>query len=178
MRVRFHPGAAADLTSAGDWYELQVPGLGPDLADEADRALEAIAVRPTTWPLWPGIGEGVGVRRFLLARFPFAVGYLPSGRASAPARALRPSRRREAVVRLRGAVRQALSSGLAPPHRRRRYARASRIKLNGVSATRRTRLKPASPSTSRRRASPAWAPRAVPTSCESEAGVHSSVEKP
>lgn len=79
MRVRFHPGAAADLTSAGDWYDLQVPGLGADLADEVDRALEAIAERPTTWPLWPGIGEALGVRRFLLARFPFAVGYLFEG---------------------------------------------------------------------------------------------------
>src|SRR4051794_32541886 len=28
------------------------------------------------------------------------------------------------------------------------------------------------------RASPAWAPSASPTSCESEAGVHSSVENP
>lgn len=79
MRIRFHPGAAADLTSAGDWYEQQVPGLGADLGDEVDRALDAIAERPMTWPLWPGVGEGIGVRRFLLARFPFAVGYLVDG---------------------------------------------------------------------------------------------------
>jgi len=79
VRVRFHPGAASDLTSAGDWYELQMPGLGADLADEVDRALDAIAERPTAWPLWPEIGEGVGVRRFLLARFPFAVGYVIEG---------------------------------------------------------------------------------------------------
>ena len=79
MRVRLHPGAAADLTSAGDWYDLQVPGLGADLADELDRALDAIAERPLTWPLWPGIGGAVGVRRFLLARFPFAVGYVVEG---------------------------------------------------------------------------------------------------
>jgi plasmid stabilization system protein ParE len=79
VRVRLHPEAAGDLTSAGDWYEQQLSGLGADLADEVDHALEAIAERPMTWPLWPGIGEAAGVRRFLLARFPFAVGYVVEG---------------------------------------------------------------------------------------------------
>jgi hypothetical protein len=62
--------------AAGDWYEVQVPGLGLDLVEEFDRALEAIAERPLTWPLWPGMGEEVGARRFLLARFPFAIAYI------------------------------------------------------------------------------------------------------
>ena len=51
MRVRFHSGAAADLTSAGDWYEQQLPGLGSDLAEEVTQALDAITKRPLTWPL-------------------------------------------------------------------------------------------------------------------------------
>lgn len=76
MRVRLHPGASADLTSAGDWYELQVPGLGLDLVEEVERPLDAITERPATWPLWPGVGDEVGVRRFLLARFPFAIAYI------------------------------------------------------------------------------------------------------
>jgi hypothetical protein len=41
---------------------------------------------------------------------------------------------------------------------------ASMIMLKGVSAARRMRLKPAFSSTFRRRASPAWAPSAMPTS--------------
>jgi hypothetical protein len=81
VRVRLHPGAATDLTSAGDWYELQLSGLGASLTDEVDHALDAIGERPMTWPLWPGIGEAVGVRRFLLARFPFAIGYIVEGTA-------------------------------------------------------------------------------------------------
>lgn len=76
MQVRLHPGAAADLDSAGDWYELQLAGLGADLVDEVSHALDAIAERPMAWPLWPGVDEVAGVRRFLLARFPFAVGYV------------------------------------------------------------------------------------------------------
>jgi hypothetical protein len=76
VQVRLHPGASADLTAAGDWYELQVPGLGLDLVEEFDRALEAIAERPATWPLWPGVSAEFGVRRFLLARFPFAVAFV------------------------------------------------------------------------------------------------------
>src|ERR1700733_2740233 len=57
-----------------------------------------------------------------------------------------------------------------------RYGRASNTMLNGVSAARRKRVKPAAVTTSLIRASPAWAPSASPTSCDSEAGVHSSVE--
>jgi hypothetical protein len=67
VRIRLHPGAEVDLTSAGDWYERQRPDLGVDLADEFTRAIDAIAERPSTWPLWPGVGEDLGVRRFLLA---------------------------------------------------------------------------------------------------------------
>jgi plasmid stabilization system protein ParE len=79
VQIRVHAGAAADLGSAGDWYELQVPGLARDLTDEVDRALDAIAERPSTWPLWPGVDPALGVRRFLLPRFPFAIAYLVEG---------------------------------------------------------------------------------------------------
>ena len=47
----------------------------------------------------------------------------------------------------------------------------SKTRLKGVSAARRKRLKPASATTSAILAGPAWAPRARPTSWESDAGV-------
>ena len=72
---------------------------------------------------------------------------------------------------------------LAPARGRRNsrlaggHGRASNTRLNGVSAARRKRREPARPgTTSRIRASPAWAPSASPTSWDSDAGVHSSVE--
>ena len=57
-----------------------------------------------------------------------------------------------------------------------RYGLTSSTRLNGVSADRRTRLKPPSCSTSASRCSPAWAPSASPTSWLSDAGVQSIVE--
>jgi len=53
---------------------------------------------------------------------------------------------------------------------------ASRTRLKGVSVARRKRRKPPWVTTSRRRASPAWAPRQAPTSCERDAGVQMNVE--
>ena len=98
----------------------------------------------------------------------------PEDRRVPPAPRL-PEARRQLPRRAGGSA-----PGRAGPARRHwgwgSYGRASSTRLNGVSAARRTRVKPAVPSTSRRRASPAWAPSARPTSWESELGVHSSVE--
>ena len=58
------------------------------------------------------------------------------------------------------------------------YGRASRTRLKGVSAARLTLLNPPCLTTSARRASPAWAPSASPTSWESDAGVQITVEAP
>src|ERR1700689_975759 len=77
-----------------------------------------------------------------------------------------------------GARRVGLTRGRRHRPCRRGYGRASNTRLNGVSATRRKRVKPAAPTTSPILASPACAPSARPTSCDSEAGVHSSVENP
>lgn len=55
------------------------------------------------------------------------------------------------------------------------HGRTSNTRLNGVSATRRNRLKPAASKISRRRASPACAPSAGPP-WSSEHGEHSSVD--
>ena len=56
--------------------------------------------------------------------------------------------------------------------------RTSSTMLNGVSATCANRVKPASAVTPWMRAGPACVPSASPTGCDSDEGVHSSVEKP
>jgi hypothetical protein len=58
------------------------------------------------------------------------------------------------------------------------YNLASNIKLNGVCVALRKRLKPPAAITSPSRFSPACAPKARPTSCDSDAGVQRRVDAP
>jgi plasmid stabilization system protein ParE len=76
VKIVFHREASAELEEAEDWYEAQRPGLGDDLSAEVERALGLIEESPTVWPRWPGAPPLPVVRRFLLARFPFALAYL------------------------------------------------------------------------------------------------------
>src|SRR2546421_11441894 len=71
-----------------------------------------------------------------------------------------------------------LATGTAEPQTVWRWfqGRPSNTRLNGVSVARRNVLNPASWATSRSPGSPACAPRAAPTSWDSDAGVQTSVE--
>ena len=104
-----------------------------------------------------------------------------------PPRVPESDRGREEQRTLRAALRP--HPGMTPArHRRHRSSvhlpmrrcqgRTSKTRLNGVSVALRKRVKPPAAVTSRIRAGPACAPRARPTSWESDAGVHSNVEKP
>ena len=85
-------------------------------------------------------------------------------------------------LELNAAADRVLRKRFLPPSRqlirrsRETYGRASSTILNGVSAARRTRVNPAECRIFASRPSPACAPSPSPTSCESEAGVHSIVE--
>ncbi len=117
-----------------------------------------------------------------------------AGRSS-PRPRRRPRRRAAAValdealvVGIAGATLLAVAAGRSPGGLSRDVAvrltrldrsahgRASNTRLNGVSAARRKRVKPPAATTSPIRASPACAPSASPTSCDSDAGVHRNVE--
>lgn len=76
MKVVLHPEAIADLTTSGDWYESQRPGLGSDFLAEVERALEVIGENPKLWPPWPGASKELNVRRLCLPRFPFALPFV------------------------------------------------------------------------------------------------------
>lgn len=71
-RVRFHPAAREELTSARDWYDRQRAGLGAELVDEIERAVEAVCANPRAWPSPAGAPR---LRRFVLPRFPYSVLY-------------------------------------------------------------------------------------------------------
>lgn len=70
MTVRFHPDAAAELDAAAVWYETEQAGLGQAFISEVSKGIAAIEEAPTSWPT---ARNQRAIRRFLLARFPFAI---------------------------------------------------------------------------------------------------------
>ena len=76
MRVQLHPDAERELGEAALWYDDRVRGLGEDLLAEVEHWFDALPETPHAWPRWPDAPERrPPVRRALLRRFPFAVGY-------------------------------------------------------------------------------------------------------
>jgi hypothetical protein len=70
MKVRFLTLANQELADAVAWYNGQMEGLGRDFLDELDRTIRRIAAFPLSSP-----EMGSGLRRCLLARFPYGVIY-------------------------------------------------------------------------------------------------------
>ena len=123
-------------------------------------------------------GRGHGGRRRARAGGPHSTG--PRDRVPA-APSQRAARGTASPPRLRPPRRRAPRPAVAPAAPTRvavRYGRTSSTRLNGVSVARRKRVKPPAVTTSRNRASPAWAPSARPTSWSRDAGVQTSVDAP
>ena len=57
------------------WYEERQRGLGDAFFIEVERAAAVIESAPARWPTWPGTPDELGIRRFLLSRFPYALAY-------------------------------------------------------------------------------------------------------
>ena len=74
MRIRWLGAARAEFFAALDWYEGERPGLGEDFLAEVTRSIDLIAERPRAWP--PASRPGLGVRRFLVPRYPYAIVYI------------------------------------------------------------------------------------------------------
>lgn len=74
--VRYHRLAEHEAEHAVDWYETRKPGLGAEFLSELKRSERVIVERPLMWPIWPGAPSEIGVRRYILPRFPYALAYL------------------------------------------------------------------------------------------------------
>lgn len=68
--IEIHDDALAELKSALRWYLERSQSAADGFAAEIDRAIERIADTPARWPS----GE-LGTRKFVLARFPYALIY-------------------------------------------------------------------------------------------------------
>jgi len=70
MKVRFLTLAQQELDDAVNWYNEQADGLGKEFLDELDRAVRRSVAFPLSCPeIEPGL------RRCLLARFPYGLVY-------------------------------------------------------------------------------------------------------
>ncbi|MFZ5889567.1 MAG: type II toxin-antitoxin system RelE/ParE family toxin [Myxococcota bacterium] len=71
--VRFHRAATDEAEEAIRWYNKRVPGLGDDFRVELLSGVERIIELPLAWPVSTYDRRA---RRFLLARFPYAIVYV------------------------------------------------------------------------------------------------------
>ncbi len=70
QRIVFHPLAELELNDAAQYYEHECHGLGTALLTEVQRCSELIAHHPEA-----GTSIHSGIRRRLVARFPYALLY-------------------------------------------------------------------------------------------------------
>ncbi len=70
MKVRFLKPAQLELDDAVAWYNDQAAGLGLEFLDEFDRAIRRALTHPLSC-----LEIESGLRRCLLARFPYGVVY-------------------------------------------------------------------------------------------------------
>ena len=68
--VRLIQEAETELREAALYYEEQQGGLGAEFVHDIRAALQMIQRAPEMWPV-----RGSGMRRYLIARFPFLVHY-------------------------------------------------------------------------------------------------------
>ncbi len=72
MKVRLHRLAVEEIDHEVDYYESRQAGLGSELEDEIDAALDVIQRFPRAAPQWKGRADR---RIAILERFPFTLPY-------------------------------------------------------------------------------------------------------
>jgi plasmid stabilization system protein ParE len=72
MRLRLHRLAVEEIDHEVDYYESRQSGLGAELEDEIDAALDVIVRMPYAAPQWKNRQDR---RVAVLARFPFTLPY-------------------------------------------------------------------------------------------------------
>jgi hypothetical protein len=68
--LRYHPHIYQEIKDGYDWYESRASGLGEDFLKELERAYSVIQNLPDTWPV---MKKELGIRRYLLKRFPYGL---------------------------------------------------------------------------------------------------------
>ncbi len=71
-KIEAHPDVYEELDDSRTWYDEKASNLGVDFLREVDNAIERIRESPETWSWYE---KEIGVRKFLVHRFPYAVIY-------------------------------------------------------------------------------------------------------
>lgn len=72
MRIRYLAVARDEIREAADYYAAISPELGTAFKRELRQLLRLVATMPQAWP-----PSGEGMRKCMLARFPYLVIYAP-----------------------------------------------------------------------------------------------------
>jgi toxin ParE1/3/4 len=75
-KLEAHPEVYEEVEYYRFWYESKANKLGFDFLKEIDYALDSIKQSPCTWPWYD---KQMGIRKFLVHRFPFGVLYMLKG---------------------------------------------------------------------------------------------------
>jgi len=75
-KIELHPEAVAEASAARFWYAERSADVATAFADALDHAMAMIADLPKTWA-----PHTHGTRRYLIAKFPYAVVYRVRGKA-------------------------------------------------------------------------------------------------
>jgi toxin ParE1/3/4 len=75
-QVRSAAGVKSELKAAARWYEKQRVGLGVELLDAADEAIERIRAHPASGSRLADMSLELAIRQVHLDRFPYLVVYL------------------------------------------------------------------------------------------------------
>jgi toxin ParE1/3/4 len=70
LRLYIWPEAEEDFANAAAWYDQQTSGLALDLGREIDISLQKLAINPSQFPIYD---KEFGIRRILVARFPYKI---------------------------------------------------------------------------------------------------------
>lgn len=94
VAIDWEPAAADEVEAAAEYYEEQREGLSEGLFADLRRTLDAIRIRPLSFPRVLDVPDGLVIRRALLHRFPFAVIFLELSPDAVRVVAFAPARKR------------------------------------------------------------------------------------
>ncbi len=77
VKIKLHPEAEEELLHGAAWYDTERPGLGDEFLEHVNRWFNVVLGSPNGWPRWFGTPDALDppVRRVVLDRFPYSLGY-------------------------------------------------------------------------------------------------------